>query len=160
MPALLRRLLHGALSGAPPPKSTGRELFNRAWLRAALDGLDCRARRSCSPRCANTPRPRIAAAIACIAGARPAELLVCGGGACNTRADAPPGGATARHAACATPAQRGIAPEHVEAAAFAWLAHQFLEGQPGNLVAVTGARGPRVLGALHRGRRNGTVTCA
>jgi len=45
----------------------------------------------------------------------------------------------------------GIPPEQVEAAMCAWLAHQFLEGRPGNLVAVTGARGPRVLGALHRG---------
>ncbi len=45
-----------------------------------------------------------------------------------------------------TTADRGIAPQQVEAAAFAWLAHQFLEGRPGNLTAVTGARGPRVLG--------------
>ena len=33
----------------------------------------------------------------------------------------------------------------------AWLAHRFIEGEPGNLVAVTGARGPRVLGAMYRG---------
>ena len=37
----------------------------------------------------------------------------------------------------------------VEAAAFAWLAHAFIERQPGNRVDVTGARGPRVLGALY-----------
>jgi anhydro-N-acetylmuramic acid kinase len=40
----------------------------------------------------------------------------------------------------------------VEAAGFAWLAHRFLEGQPGNLPSVTGARHPVPLGALYRGR--------
>ena len=45
---------------------------------------------------------------------------------------------------------RGIPPTQVEAALFAWLAHRYMEGLPGNLTAVTGARGPRVLGALHK----------
>jgi hypothetical protein len=45
---------------------------------------------------------------------------------------------------------RGLPPLQVEAAAFAWLAQAFTLKQPGNLVAVTGAKGPRVLGALHR----------
>ena len=40
-------------------------------------------------------------------------------------------------------------PSQVEAAAFAWLAAQALRGNPGNLPAVTGARGPRVLGAIY-----------
>jgi anhydro-N-acetylmuramic acid kinase len=35
--------------------------------------------------------------------------------------------------------------------AFAWLAQAFLAGRPGNLATVTGARGPRVLGALYPG---------
>jgi anhydro-N-acetylmuramic acid kinase len=46
-------------------------------------------------------------------------------------------------------AQHGIDPQWVEALAFAWLARRTLEGQPGNLASVTGARGPRVLGAIH-----------
>jgi anhydro-N-acetylmuramic acid kinase len=37
----------------------------------------------------------------------------------------------------------------VEAVAFAWLAWRTLQGQPGNLADVTGARGPRVLGAIY-----------
>ena len=45
---------------------------------------------------------------------------------------------------------RGLPPLQVEAAAFAWLAQAFTLKQPGNLVAVTGAKGPRVLGALHK----------
>jgi anhydro-N-acetylmuramic acid kinase len=39
----------------------------------------------------------------------------------------------------------------VEGAAFAWLAHRHIERLAGNLPAVTGARGPRVLGALYPG---------
>ena len=48
-----------------------------------------------------------------------------------------------------TTATRGVAVEHVEALAFAWLARQALAGRPGNLPAVTGARGLRVLGAIY-----------
>jgi anhydro-N-acetylmuramic acid kinase len=43
-------------------------------------------------------------------------------------------------------------PQQVEALAFAWLAQAFVARQPGNLASVTGARGPRVLGALHPAR--------
>jgi anhydro-N-acetylmuramic acid kinase len=43
----------------------------------------------------------------------------------------------------------GISVSWVEAAAFAWLAKQTLHGLPGNLPAVTGARGPRILGAVY-----------
>jgi len=42
-----------------------------------------------------------------------------------------------------------VAPERVEALAFAWLAREHLAGRAGNLPAVTGARGPRVLGTLY-----------
>ena len=42
----------------------------------------------------------------------------------------------------------GVDPEWVEAWAFAWLAEQTLAGQPGNVPAVTGARGARVLGGI------------
>jgi anhydro-N-acetylmuramic acid kinase len=43
----------------------------------------------------------------------------------------------------------GVAPNHVEALAFAWLAHRFSERKPGNLPSVTGAQGSRILGALY-----------
>jgi anhydro-N-acetylmuramic acid kinase len=42
----------------------------------------------------------------------------------------------------------GLDPDAVEAMAFAWLAERTLAGLPGNLPAVTGAAGPRVLGAV------------
>lgn len=80
----------------------------------------------------------------------PRELLVCGGGARNAElmrrlAARLPG------VNVSTTARRGIEPEQVEAALFAWLAQCFVAGRAGNLTAVTGARGPRVLGALYRG---------
>jgi len=48
-----------------------------------------------------------------------------------------------------TSAQHGIDPQHVEASAFAWFARRALQNIPGNLPLVTGARGPRVLGAVY-----------
>jgi anhydro-N-acetylmuramic acid kinase len=76
-------------------------------------------------------------------------VYVCGGGAYN--------GALLRALAAAlggkvtveSTAALGVAPNRVEALAFAWLGYRFLERQPGNMPAVTGAKGPRVLGALY-----------
>ena len=74
-------------------------------------------------------------------------MLVCGGGARNGALMA----ALARELAprsVATTAAVGVAVDHVEALAFAWLAREAIAGRPGNLPAVTGARGPRILGAI------------
>ena len=49
----------------------------------------------------------------------------------------------------ASSAEHGLPPQQVEAAAFAWLARAAVEGRPGNLASVTGAVGPRVLGAIY-----------
>jgi anhydro-N-acetylmuramic acid kinase len=43
----------------------------------------------------------------------------------------------------------GVPPKLVEASAFAWLAREALAGRPGNIPEVTGAAGPRVLGAIY-----------
>ena len=43
----------------------------------------------------------------------------------------------------------GLPALQVEAAAFAWLAREALALRPGNLPSVTGAAGPRVLGAIY-----------
>ena len=51
--------------------------------------------------------------------------------------------------AVASTASIGLDPDFIEAAGFAWLARETLAGRPGNLPAVTGARGPRVLGVIH-----------
>jgi anhydro-N-acetylmuramic acid kinase len=77
-----------------------------------------------------------------------AEVFICGGGAANplmmshlqeALADVP----------VRTTSSLGMDPQGVEATAFAWLAHQRIQRLPGSLPSVTGARGPRVLGALH-----------
>ena len=46
----------------------------------------------------------------------------------------------------------GLPADQVEACAFAWLARAFTRREPGNIASVTGAAGPRVLGALYPGR--------
>ncbi len=152
-PALLESLLKEPYLALPAPKSTGRELFHRAWLEPALRQHPAAVADVQATLSEYTART-IADALRAAPGFHPVELLVCGGGAYN--------GELMRRLALQLPgvkvhatAARGIAPDHVEAALFAWLAHRFLAGQPGNLVAVTGARGPRVLGALHRGAVTG-----
>jgi anhydro-N-acetylmuramic acid kinase len=146
---LLQCLLDEPYLQRRPPKSTGRELFQRQWLQRALDVYPAAAPDVQATLCEYTAAT-IAAALREQPGAAATELLVCGGGAYNPE--------LMRRLAAQLPQvrvqstrARGIAPEQVEAALFAWLAHRFIEGLPGNLTAVTGARGPRVLGALHRG---------
>mgnify|MGYP003728555711 CR=1 FL=1 len=74
------------------------------------------------------------------------RLLVCGGGVHNRDLL----NRLARH--CGLPADStedaGVAPEWVEAAAFAWLAWAFWERVPGNAPQVTGAGRSAVLGHL------------
>ena len=146
--ALLRAALDDPWFALPPPKSTGRDDFHAGWLEALLA-------RDPAP-----PAPEDVQATLCELTARaiardlgralPAarHLLVCGGGALN--------GTLMRRLAAALPgcrvastAERGLPPLQVEATAFAWLARAHLRGEPGNLPSVTGARGPRVLGALY-----------
>ena len=76
------------------------------------------------------------------------DVLVCGGGARNTTLMK----TLARELAprrVASTADEGVPIEHVEALAFAWLARETLAGRAGNLPSVTGAAGPRVLGAIY-----------
>jgi anhydro-N-acetylmuramic acid kinase len=147
--ALLERMLQEPYLQRRPPKSTGRELFNHEWLSLRLPGVSLPTAVVQATLCEFTART-IAESLSRFSRSLPAEVLVCGGGTYNSE--------LMRRLAAQLPttkvmstAARGIAPEHVEAAAFAWFAYQFLEGQAGNVVSVTGARGPRILGALHRG---------
>jgi anhydro-N-acetylmuramic acid kinase len=131
-----------------PPKSTGRDLFSAEWLQASL------ARHAALPA-ADVQASLLALTVRSAAEAlrrhapRTTQLRVCGGGARNLAlmqalADALPGVEVRDTSA------EGVAPEHVEAIAFAWLACAYLEGKAGNVPAVTGAAGPRLLGALYR----------
>jgi anhydro-N-acetylmuramic acid kinase len=150
--ALLATLLAEPYFSTAPPKSTGRDLFNPDWLdrrlaEHALHGADELAAADVQATLTTLTTRTIAdAVITRCAGAT--EILVCGGGANNAML------MTALAAALAprtisTTAQHGVAVEHVEALAFAWLAREAIAGRPGNLPGVTGARGSRVLGAIY-----------
>lgn len=152
--ALLGRLMAEPYLARSPPKSTGRELFNADWLDEAREGLVLPAADVQATLCeftAITLRDAIALHAGGLQGAsRPACVLVCGGGARNARLMARLAAELPGIPVQSTAAQ-GIDPQQVEGAAFAWLAHRHVQRQPGNLPAVTGAAGPRVLGALYPG---------
>ncbi|MCQ4312597.1 anhydro-N-acetylmuramic acid kinase [Pseudomonas stutzeri] len=144
---LLRKLLSDKFFAAQGPKSTGRELFNLPWLDAHLSSfpqvtaedvqatlLELTARSICDSLLLNQPDTQ--------------DVLVCGGGAHNT--------ALMRRLHALLPgrevtstAKFGVAPDWIEAMAFAWLAHCCIEGIAANRPNVTGARGLRVLGAIY-----------
>jgi anhydro-N-acetylmuramic acid kinase len=134
--------------GLPPPKSTGRDLFNPDWLQARLasDAPVARAADVQATLAELTAMVCAADAVAHAGATR--ELLVCGGGAFN--------GHLMRRLAAHLPgvavmasAARGLPPDQVEACAFAWLARAFVRREPANLPSVTGAAGLRLLGALY-----------
>lgn len=149
-PTLLDSLLAESYFGRPPPKSTGRDLFHMRWLDAHLASHPGRVPQDVQATLAALTVKSAAAALRQHAP-RTERLLVCGGGALNSHlmrslAAELPGTSVSRTDAQGWPAQQ------VEAAAFAWLADRFLSREPGNRVEVTGAAGPRVLGALYPAR--------
>lgn len=147
---LLSRLLQHPYYERRPPKSTGRETFTDALLEQAL-ASDTIAPQDVQATVSELTARTIASGLLAAASQVPRQVFICGGGAFNGDLMARlerllPGTRLATTASC------GIAPEHVEAAGFAWLAHRYLSGQAGNLPSVTGARHPVPLGALYRAR--------
>lgn len=145
---LLDTLLREPYFAMPPPKSTGREVFNLDWLDRHLAGHTYAAIDVQATLLELTARS-VAQAIRAYAP-HADEVLVCGGGVHN-----PPLMAALNRSLLPLPVRStqllGINPDFVEATAFAWLAKCRLEGIPGNLPEVTGARGGRVLGAIYFG---------
>ncbi|MGE0876713.1 MAG: anhydro-N-acetylmuramic acid kinase [Burkholderiales bacterium] len=144
-PVLLDRLLAEPYFSAAPPKSTGRELFNEGWLMRHLAGTEPPADVQATLVALSARTIREALERWCPGTQR---LLVCGGGTRNAVL-------MARIAAelpsvvVEPTGQYGVEPEDVEALAFSWLAREALAGRAGNLPSVTGARGPRVIGAIY-----------
>lgn len=147
--ALLARCLDDPYFRAAPPKSTGRDLFHHGWLQACLE-----AHGPQQPEPVNvqaTLATLTAEAIARDVRAHAPDarrLIVCGGGARN--------GFVMSRLAQALPAVSvqmtddfGVPASQVEAIAFAWLARQCIHRAAGNVPTVTGAAGPRVLGAIY-----------
>lgn len=153
--AVVEALLADPYFAAPPPKSTGRELFGAAYaerLRAACAATDPNGR----------DEDVVATAVLLTAAALAdayrrfvpepaAEVLLSGGGAQNPALVA---SVTAELARAGLPIRVRrfddvfFDGEAKEAVAFALLGYLHLARLPGNVPAATGARGPRVLGAL------------
>jgi anhydro-N-acetylmuramic acid kinase len=147
--ALLSRFMSEPYFARPPPKSTGRDTFSDDWLDRALTGLSL-APVDVQATLSELTALTIADCLQAGAETDPTCVLICGGGAFNANLMARLARALPRSRVDTT-AAFGIAPEHVEAAGFAWLAHRYVSGLPGNLPAVTGAKHPVPLGALYRG---------
>lgn len=151
IPSLLDELLQEPFLQMTPPKSTGRDLFNAKWLKTKLTHF------------ANE-KPEDVQATLCAFTAQIVlndlrkyfpecdELYVCGGGVKNNFL------MKLLETLCSTHLPRvqvrstqalNIDPQTVEAMAFAWLSWAHIHGVPANLPAVTGARGPRILGARY-----------
>ena len=138
-----------------PPKSTGRDLFNREWLQAHLKA---HAEAHGAPAVQVSPQDVQATLTELTARACAQSLLdhlpecrtliVCGGGALNTylmqRLQALLPGTAVESSAL-----HGLPPLQVEATAFAWLAQQNVLRKTGSLKSVTGAQGARILGAIY-----------
>jgi anhydro-N-acetylmuramic acid kinase len=152
---LLSLMLGDPYFAAPPPKSTGRELFNLDWLQRQLDA-HVAIRGVEPPAAVDVQATLMALSVRSIAdailahGADATEVLACGGGVHNDELMRLLGLALAPRAVKSTMAL-GVDPDYVEATAFAWLAKRRLEGLSGNLPSVTGAAGERVLGGVFLG---------
>lgn len=151
LPDLLAELLREPFFALPPPKSTGRDLFDAAWLERHLMPYREAAPEDIQATLAALTAQTLATEIATHVPDVEA-VFVCGGGACNSELMRQLRAALAEcqvNAEVLSTDALGVSPNHVEALAFAWLAHRFDTRRAGNLPAVTGARGPRILGALY-----------
>lgn len=144
--SFLSNMLAEPYFALPPPKSTGRDLFNDVWLKQHI--LYPHAR----PQDIARTLVELSAHTICQALHRYCadvdEIYLCGGGARNGLLVS-----TVQSMLTGTPVLNtdalGIGADWLEAAAFAWLAKQTIEHKPSNLPAVTGAKGLRVLGAIY-----------
>lgn len=147
-PVLLEKLLSHSFFNLPSPKSTGREDFNMDWLLSCLGQMtETIPPADVQATLLQLTAQSIAREILALSEP-PKELILCGGGAYN--------GALLDALERALPNDRiyssnhfNIAPEWIEAMAFAWLAQQTLAHKPGNLSTVTGAKQEVVLGGIY-----------
>ncbi len=147
-PELLELFLSDEFFRLPPPKSTGREYFNYAWLNKQLLLLNKKI-----------PPADIQATLAeltarCIIDSirkhmSNGEILICGGGAHNAFLMSRLGKLATPDFSVHSTQKYGLDPDWVEAMAFAWLARQTLNRQPGNLPSVTGAHKATILGGVY-----------
>jgi anhydro-N-acetylmuramic acid kinase len=144
---LLTRLLTDPYFEARPPKSTGKELFNLAWLSALDHEISRRRPEDVQATLAELTALTVHQAIHRWAPAT-ATVIVCGGGRLNRHLMERLGARLTNISTMPTESFNYNG-DWIEAAAFAWLAHRTLNDQNGSDRAVTGARASRVLGAYY-----------
>jgi len=144
IPDLLEQLLSDNYFSQTAPKSTGTDIFSLNWLNQhSPNGAAEDVMATLLELTAQSIAKGIQSLVTPVD-----EVFVCGGGAHNralmdrlTDLLKAPINSTAA---------LGVDPDWVEAIAFAWLAKQTMEQQPGNLSSVTGASGQRILGAIYQ----------
>ena len=146
LPALLEQMLAEPFFALPPPKSSGRDLFNMTWLQNLLNGNEAAA--DVQATLLELTCLTIAQAIQqqC-KGAQ--EVYLCGGGAHNLTLLKRLAELLAECSVQTTDVL-GVDGDYLEAIAFAWLAQQNLSGRTANLPRVTGAAHPCILGAIYQ----------
>ncbi len=158
---LLGAMLADPFFAQDPPKSTGRDLFSEQWLERHLQQTPPLPPADVQATLLHLTAETIAQAIADQERKQAAQrsdntslskVAICGGGAKNQTLLTAVGVRLERKLnrpiTVTSTATLGWDPQVIEAAAFAWLAHQTISGLPGNCPEVTGALGPRVLGAI------------
>lgn len=146
---LLHHLLSHPYLQRPIPKSSGREEFNLAWLKEVLAKTPATKSEDVQATLLEFTAVSVSDHLQqCPGAAGGGEIYICGGGAhnktlMNRLSHLNPG------FSLNTTEALGIAPDWVEAAAFAWLAHRTLEGLPGNQKSVTGANNEVILGGIY-----------
>ncbi len=144
---LLAKLLMDDYFQLAPPKSTGFEYFNLAWLNKYTD-IEISTADMQSTLCDLTATSIIRAINQYAKDTN--EIFICGGGVHNrklmTRLQA------LTKCPLATTEAAGAHPDWVEAMAFAWLAYQHTHQQSGNLPSVTGAGKAVILGTMTAAR--------
>jgi len=155
--SLLERLQAHDFFGKEPPKSTGREDFNLDWLDDQI--MDWRNDELAYDELEDSPENVQATLLKLTtraikkaiyrSGMDTGEVYVCGGGAYNSQLLEQLRWRLRKHQwTVQSTADLGLSPTWVEATAFAWLAKRFVEQLSGNLPAVTGADGYRILGNM------------
>ena len=148
---LLAKMLADSFFNKAPPKSTGRDYFHLQWLQEKLGGENY----LCEDVQATLLHLTAYSALEALARHAPLtqKLIVCGGGAKNNALmnllKAKSQSFFKQPFEITTSESAGIDPQLVEGLAFAWLAWAYKEKRPANLPAVTGAKGPRILGACY-----------
>jgi anhydro-N-acetylmuramic acid kinase len=153
---LLHHWLNEPYFQSPPPKSTGKETFNGAWLEQQLATFEA----DTGVRLAPVDVQATLAALTCrsiTAGLQHNSLqltnvYICGGGSFNgCLLEGLRQGLSG--VSVQTTQALGVPAQWMEPMAFAWLAQQTLAGLAGNKPAVTGASQAVVLGGIYPGKR-------